>query len=64
VKTEKLKSKKDICSEVSVNSPRGIRGVSSEEEKGGYGGNDLQGFKPGMKVRWVLDDDSGESMES
>jgi len=42
-KTEKLKSKKWICSEVglSVNSP-GISVVSPEEEKEGYGGNDLQ----------------------
>ena len=39
--TEKLKSKKLVCSEVSVNSP-GIRGVSPEEEKDGYGGKDLQ----------------------
>jgi len=23
-----------------------------------------EGFKPGMKVRWVMDDESGESMES
>jgi len=28
-KTEKLKSKKRICSEVSINSPRGIRGVTA-----------------------------------
>jgi len=29
---------------------RGIRGVSPEEEKEGYGENDLQEvFKPGMK---------------
>ena len=51
---EKLKSTKRICSEVSVNSPRGIRGVSPEEETGGYGGKDLQkkeGFKPGTKDR-------------
>jgi len=40
-KAEKLKQKKRICSEVSVNSP-GIRGVSPEEEKEGYGGKDLQ----------------------
>jgi len=31
-KSEKLRSKKRLCSEVSVNSP-GIRGVSPEEEK-------------------------------
>jgi len=27
---------------VSVNSPWGIRGISAEEEKEGYGGKDLQ----------------------
>jgi len=27
---------------IAVNSPRGIRGVSPEEEKGGHGGKDLQ----------------------
>jgi len=31
-----------MYSEVSVNSPRGIRGVSPEAEKEGYGGKDLQ----------------------
>jgi len=42
-KTEKkLTSNERICSEVSVNSPWGIRGVSPEEEKEGYGGKDLQ----------------------
>jgi len=41
-KTDKLKNKKTDSSEVSVNSPRGIRAVSPEEEKEGYGGNDLQ----------------------
>jgi len=40
-KTEKLKSKKRMCSEVSVNSP-GICGASPEEEQEGYGGKDLQ----------------------
>ena len=39
-KTENLQGKR-ICSEVSVDSP-GIRGVSPEEEKEGYGGKDLQ----------------------
>ena len=34
-KTEKLKSKKRVCSEVSVNSPQGIRGVCAEAEKDG-----------------------------
>jgi len=38
---EELKSKKRINSEVSVN-VRGIRGVSPEEKKEGYGGKDLQ----------------------
>jgi len=38
-KTEKLKSKKRICSEVSVNSP-GNRGVNPEEEKEDYDGKD------------------------
>ena len=41
-KTEKLKSKKKISSEVlSVDSP-GIRGVSAEQEKKGCSGKDLQ----------------------
>jgi len=39
---KKLASNERICSEVSVNSPWGIRGVSPEEEKEGYGGKDLQ----------------------
>jgi len=39
---KKLTSNERICSEVSVNSPWGIRGVSPEEEKEGYGGKDLQ----------------------
>jgi len=39
---KKLESRKRICSEVSVNSPRGIRGVSPEGEKEGYGGKDWQ----------------------
>jgi len=39
--TKNKKSGKRIRSEVSVNSPRGIRGVSAEEEKEGYGGKDL-----------------------
>jgi len=38
---EKLKSKKRICSEVSVNSPE-IREVSPEEEKDVCGRKDLQ----------------------
>jgi len=36
----KLKSKKWICSEVSVNG-QGISAVSPEEEKEGYSGKDL-----------------------
>jgi len=35
-KQKKIKSKKKICWEVSVNNPGGIRGVSQEEEKEGY----------------------------
>jgi len=44
VKSEKKqkKVKKNGCSEVSVNSPRGIRGVSRVEEEEGCGGKDLQ----------------------
>jgi len=42
VENRKLKSKKRICSEVSANNPQGIRGVSPEAEKEGYGGKDLQ----------------------
>jgi len=38
---KKLNSK-NVCSEVSVNSPRGIRGVSPEEEREGYSGKVLQ----------------------
>jgi len=38
---KELISKKRVCSEVSV-IVRGIRGVSSEEEKEGYDGKDLQ----------------------
>jgi len=40
-KRERLKSKKQICSKVSINSA-GIRAVRLEEEKEGYGGKDLQ----------------------
>jgi len=43
-KLKKWKRKKLTCSEVSVNS-LGIRGVSPEEEKEGYGGKDLQKTK-------------------
>jgi len=53
---KRKKTKKRICSEVSANSPRGIRGVSPGEEKEGYGGKDLQ------KSEAVMDDESGESM--
>jgi len=42
---KKLKTKTRICSEVSVNSPQGIRGVSPEEEKEGCGWKDLQKTK-------------------
>jgi len=38
---KKLKSEKRVWSEVSV-TVRGICGVSPEEEKEGYGGEDLQ----------------------
>jgi len=52
-------------SEVSVNSP-GIRGVSLEREKVGYGGKDLQKRKV-LSLEWksegVMDDESGELME-
>jgi len=41
-KPEKLKSKERICSEVSVNSLREIRGASPEEAKEGYCRKDLQ----------------------
>ena len=64
-KREGLKSKKQICSKVSINSP-GIRAVSLEEEKEGYGGKDLQKRKV-LSREWkewgVMDDESGESME-
>ena len=57
--TEKLKSKKLICSEVSV-TVRGIHGVSHEEDKEGYGGKDLQKRKVlslEWKSEWVMDDE-------
>jgi len=41
-KNRKSKKQKRICSEVSVNSNRGIRGVSPQEEKEGCSGKDLQ----------------------
>jgi len=45
---------------------RGIRGVSQEEEKLGYGGKDLQKRKV-LSLEWksegVVDDESGDSME-
>jgi len=50
-KTEKLKSKKRICSEVTTK-VWGIHVVSPEEEKERCSGKDLQkkeSFKPGMK---------------
>ena len=45
---------------------RGIRGVSPEEEKVGYGGKDLQKRKVlslECKSEGVMDDESGELME-
>ena len=45
---------------------RGIRGVSPEEEKEGYGGKNLQKRKIlslKWKNEWVMDDESGELME-
>ena len=50
-KKEKLKSEKQICSEVFVNSP-GISGVSPERRKGRLwweGFAEKERFKPGMK---------------
>ena len=45
---------------------QGIHGVSTEEEKEGYGGNDWQKRKA-LTLEWkskrVMDDESGESME-
>jgi len=49
---KKLKIKTRICSEVSVSSPQGIRGVSPEEEKERLRLEEFaenEGFKPGMK---------------
>ena len=63
---ENRKSKKLICSEVSVNSPRGIRKVSPEEEKEDYDGKDLR-KRNVLSLQWksegVMDDESGESMD-
>ena len=42
MENRKSREKKRICSEVSVNSPGGIHGVSPGEEMVGYGGKDLQ----------------------
>ena len=45
---------------------RGVRGVSQEEEKLGYGWKDLQKRKV-LSLEWkserVVDDESGDSME-
>ena len=64
---EKLKSKKRICWEVSAG---GIRGVSPEEEKEGYGGKDLQKrkvlsmeWKSDGWWEWWVDGTDGKSME-
>jgi len=48
VENRKLNSKKRICSEVPANSP-GIRGVSSGEEKEGYGEKGFQKKVLGLK---------------
>jgi len=53
-RTEKLKSKKRMSSEVSVNNPRNPWVVSAEEEKErlrweGQGFAEKEGFKRGMK---------------
>ena len=45
---------------------RGIRGVGPEEEKESYGKKNLQKMKVlslEWKSEWVMDDESGESME-
>jgi len=44
---------------------RGIRGVSPEKEKVGYGGKDLQKkvLNLGWKSEWMVDEESGESMK-
>ena len=56
-KTEKLKSKKRICSEVTVK-VWGIHVVSHEEEKESYSGKDLQKRKVlslECKSEWVME---------
>ena len=59
-KTEKLKSKKRICSEVTVNSP-GIHVVSPEEErKAAVGRIYRKALKPGTKESGVMECDVGE----
>ena len=55
---EKLKSRKQICSEITVNS-------LGTEEKVGYGGKDLQKRKVlslGWKSEGVMDDESGDKL--
>ena len=64
-KKENLRSKKRICSEVSVNSPGNSwsqsRRINGRLWREGFA--EKESFKPGMKERGVMDDESGESME-
>ena len=64
-RTGRLKSKNRYAQKYRL-TVWGIRGVSPEEEKVGYGGKDLQKRKV-LSLEWksegVMDDESDESME-
>jgi len=64
-RTGRLKSKYGYAQKYRY-TVRGIRGVSPEEEKVGYGGKDLRKRKV-LSLEWksegVMDDESGESIK-
>jgi len=65
LQSKKTRVKTDMLRSIGKQSG-GIRGVSPEEEKVGYGGKDLQKRKV-LSLEWktegVIDDESGELME-